>query len=350
MAPRKPSADSPPGDAKTAPATAASVSTVTDAELMARVDMRKPMIPQIYRLLHTPVEKGGLNKELYLRWVHTPFYYREEPKYMRFFESDSREVFSKVSVAVLAEMRTSRGRAPGAAAVPPPRFFPFRTPHCGSEMCQAAVFSVTAVFVACACVPFTRALLHPQVVWWVIPAFWLPIISFFLLQYAPAFPLLTAVKLFALGMFYWTFVEYTLHRFVFHLDAHTPDVPKALSMHFLLHGVHHKVPNDRYRLVFPPLPAVVLCILVGALSRALTRPFLPSIDEFAVFYCGMVFGYVLYDMAHYAFHHGTYPPSSLLGKMRKYHLKHHYSDQYNRGFGITSPFWDYLFGTQLSFD
>jgi len=245
--------------------------------------MRKPIIPQVYDLLSRPVHKGGLSKDMYLRWVHTPFYYKEEPKTMRFFESDWREPFTKV-------------------------------------------------------------------VWWVIPTFWLPLITGFLLYFSWGMPLTRTALLFGLGMLYWTFVEYSLHRFVFHIDEKTPDWAPALSVHFALHGVHHKVPNDRYRLVFPPLPAVVLCIIVGYLSRLWTRPFLPDFSEFVVFYCGMVLGYVLYDMAHYAFHHGNFSPNSMLGRMRKYHLRHHYNNQYNVGFGITSPLWDYVFGTTLTIE
>lgn len=187
-----------------------------------------------------------------------------------------------------------------------------------------------------------------QVVWWVIPTFWLPIITFLLLRHGARVPLASIAPLFVCGLCYWSIVEYTLHRFVFHMDQYVPDSPKALSLHFLLHGVHHKVPNDRYRLVFPPFPAVILCFLVYYASRAALMPLLPNGDQFMVFYCGMLCGYVLYDLTHYAFHHGHFiTPTSLLGRMRKYHLKHHYNDQYNRGFGITSPLWDFAFGTPL---
>jgi 4-hydroxysphinganine ceramide fatty acyl 2-hydroxylase len=188
------------------------------------------------------------------------------------------------------------------------------------------------------------------VVWWVIPTFWLPIIGFFLWRHAPAIALSRALTLFPLGMLYWTFVEYTLHRFVFHLDERTPNWAPTLALHFLLHGVHHKVPNDRYRLVFPPAPAVILCVIVGYLSRLWSKPFIPDLDGFAVFYSGMVFGYILYDLMHYAFHHGNWSPNSYMGRMRKYHLRHHYNNQYNVGFGITSPLWDYVFGTRLTID
>ena len=33
-------------------------------------------------------------------------------------------------------------------------------------------------------------------------------------------------------------------------------------------------------------------------------------------------------------------------ELKKYHLKHHFAD-YQNGFGVTSRFWDWVFGTQL---
>ena len=108
--------------------------------------------------------------------------------------------------------------------------------------------------------------------WWVVPLFWLPIISFVLWRYSGGMSPLAFVTHFLLGMLYWTLVEYSLHRFLFHMDVYMPDRPKVLALHFLLHGVHHKAPNDRYRLAMPPLPAVVLCVIVGYISRGLTLP------------------------------------------------------------------------------
>jgi 4-hydroxysphinganine ceramide fatty acyl 2-hydroxylase len=33
--------------------------------------------------------------------------------------------------------------------------------------------------------------------------------------------------------------------------------------------------------------------------------------------------------------------------LKKYHLQHHFMD-YENGFGVTSRFWDVVFGTQLT--
>jgi dihydroceramide fatty acyl 2-hydroxylase len=50
-------------------------------------------------------------------------------------------------------------------------------------------------------------------------------------------------------------------------------------------------------------------------------------------------------MTHYHVHH--HRPTSRLGKlMRELHMRHHFQDD-TRGFGVSAPFWDYVFGTPL---
>lgn len=46
--------------------------------------------------------------------------------------------------------------------------------------------------------------------------------------------------LFTLGFFAWTLLEYILHRFAFHWQPN-PDSNTQIVLHFLLHGLHHKV-------------------------------------------------------------------------------------------------------------
>lgn len=105
--------------------------------------------------------------------------------------------------------------------------------------------------------------------WWLVPAFWIPAICYIIhlgvrynLPKRPEDLTLgdhlspTVFGCLAFGVFIWTLLEYSLHRWVFHLD---PKDNRFLHVfHFLLHGLHHKVPFDPYRLVFPPVPAVLL--------------------------------------------------------------------------------------------
>ena len=58
---------------------------------------------------------------------------------------------------------------------------------------------------------------------------------------------------------------------------------------------------------------------------------------------GFFTGYLVYDMTHYYLHH--HRPRSQWGKrMRELHMRHHFQDD-ERGFGISAPYWDRVFGT-----
>jgi len=56
--------------------------------------------------------------------------------------------------------------------------------------------------------------------WWVIPIVWLPPVAYgTYLAREGCSSLVEEALYWALGLFLWTLVEYTLHRFLFHLDA-----------------------------------------------------------------------------------------------------------------------------------
>jgi sterol desaturase/sphingolipid hydroxylase (fatty acid hydroxylase superfamily) len=144
-----------------------------------------------------------------------------------------------------------------------------------------------------------------------------------------------AALLFFGGVLFWTFTEYVLHRFVFHYE---PSSAWGQNIHFLAHGVHHDYPNDSGRLVMPPAVSVPLAVLFyGFFSLLIPGAFLPA------FFAGFLFGYICYDTIHYATHH-----SRMKGKvghwLKHHHLQHHYLDN-ERGFGVSTPLWDYIFGT-----
>ena len=54
-------------------------------------------------------------------------------------------------------------------------------------------------------------------------------------------------------------------------------------------------------------------------------------------------GYAAYEYVHYACH--QLPVTSRIGRyIRRHHGIHHYRDE-TVNFGVTSPLWDYIFGT-----
>jgi 4-hydroxysphinganine ceramide fatty acyl 2-hydroxylase len=186
-----------------------------------------------------------------------------------------------------------------------------------------------------------------KTVWWVVPAVWLPVVvalcSFYCASHGANF--VEGGLLAAAGVLMWTLVEYSLHRWLFHADAWMPDSPWAIMGHFIIHGIHHKLPMDRYRLVFPPIGLLPLTLGVWAVFRVLLAP-LPF-HVFAFIYGVGLAGYVFYDLAHYGFHHTAMHPRSYLGRMKRYHMKHHFAGLANLGFGITTRLWDRVFGTEL---
>lgn len=175
--------------------------------------------------------------------------------------------------------------------------------------------------------------------WWVIPAFWLPIVQKLGGEATYVFSPAKFVVLYSLGILMWTFLEYMFHRFLFHIDSLLPDNQVAFTVHFLLHGVHHFLPMDRYRLVFPPVLFIMLSGSVWMTFKLLGVEYHWRCGIF----CGALSGYIVYDMLHYSFHHAKMP-SEILRKLKNHHMRHHYETD-AKGFGVSSPIWDWVFGT-----
>jgi sterol desaturase/sphingolipid hydroxylase (fatty acid hydroxylase superfamily) len=145
----------------------------------------------------------------------------------------------------------------------------------------------------------------------------------------------TAVALVVAGYLFWTLTEYWMHRLVFHFE---PEDGPGARLHWIIHGVHHDHPNDRMRLVMPPSVSVPLALVFYALFVLV----LGTPAAFA-FMAGFLIGYLLYDMTHYHLHH--HKPRTRLGRaLREQHMRHHFQDD-SRGFGVSVPFWDFVFGT-----
>lgn len=194
--------------------------------------------------------------------------------------------------------------------------------------------------------------------WYRIPIMWIPIcltliyygLTFDYPEHSPfdkylysgseSFTIFAVIFAFLTGLFVWSFMEYILHRGVFHFDPYLPDNKYALYLHFLIHGIHHTIPMDADRLVFPPV--------LGAITYSLLFPLLTSIfpgNLGRILGAGVVVGYICYDMTHIYIHHRN-PGSGHFKEMKSYHNKHHYVDGDN-GYGITTKFWDKVFRTEI---
>jgi sterol desaturase/sphingolipid hydroxylase (fatty acid hydroxylase superfamily) len=167
---------------------------------------------------------------------------------------------------------------------------------------------------------------------------WGPIIAYCLYatvadaRFRPAL----ALTGFVLGFVAWTLIEYLLHRYVFHLVPEA-DFDSKLKQ-FMVHGYHHEFPNDRMRLVAPLLLSAPIGLVVAAAYFALLGRY-----HWQVWFAGTAVGYLAYDWIHYYTHH--FRPTTRLGRfLRRYHMEHHYKDS-DSHFGISSPLWDWVFGT-----
>jgi sterol desaturase/sphingolipid hydroxylase (fatty acid hydroxylase superfamily) len=178
-----------------------------------------------------------------------------------------------------------------------------------------------------------------------IIALWLPI-AVLCIAYAAvnapgaAFPAFIPLGL-LLGLVLWTFAEYTLHRFLFHFK---PTNPTQERVFFLFHGIHHAQPQVKTRLVMPFPVSIPMAAVLFGLIYLVVAVLLKAPQWVAPLMSGFLIGYLAYDLTHYATHH--LPMRSGIAKyLKRYHMQHHYKDP-NTRFGVSSPIWDWVFGTQ----
>ena len=134
-----------------------------------------------------------------------------------------------------------------------------------------------------------------------------------------------------LGVAIWTLFEYVLHRHVLHR------VPILHDMH----EVHHA---DPAALVGTPSWLSLLLFLAGSLLPAWWGL---GVERAGALTAGMMFGYLCYVGVHHVTHHWRLEPGTLLYRLKHRHARHHYSKTPGN-FGVTSPIWDIVFGTDLN--
>lgn len=145
-----------------------------------------------------------------------------------------------------------------------------------------------------------------------------------------------ALGLVLAGALVWTLTEYWLHRTLFHWQ---PRGRFGERMHFILHGVHHQWPRDRYRLVMPPAVSIALYVLFLSGFRVLMG------NAAYAFHAGFVGGYIFYDLMHYYMHHG-HPKVAWIKRLRRHHMVHHSPNLASHAkFGVSCTLWDHVFRT-----
>jgi len=129
----------------------------------------------------------------------------------------------------------------------------------------------------------------------------------------------------------WTVAEYGLHRFAMH-EMRGRGLP---SVEHLKHhaDVTYFSPASKKLASAAGTTAVVYPLSVAVAGRRWATAFTS----------GMIATYFGYEIAHRRTH--THPPRNRYGRWaRRNHLHHHFGAPM-RNFGVTTPWWDRLFGT-----
>ena len=153
-----------------------------------------------------------------------------------------------------------------------------------------------------------------------------------LLLMSPRARLIENVACATLGLASWTFMEYAVHRFVLH----------GVKPFSTWHAEHHRRPAAR--IYAPTFASVVSIAALCYLPAWLILGPWPA--------CALTFGVAVgdfaYSVAHHAVHHWG-AAGGWLGRRRHWHGLHHARplELVRRPgyYGVTSPFWDYLFRT-----
>ena len=139
---------------------------------------------------------------------------------------------------------------------------------------------------------------------------------------------------FLFGVVKWTVLEYYFHRIVLHDDF-------SKIQHLNGHYIHHAFPGFKDKLALSPTKIFAYEIFFYFFYSWILR-----LGHYETLHLilGVQLLLAFYDGLHYYYHHGPDFNISYIRKMRRNHLKHHFRDQ-NRGFGVTTDFWDWVFGT-----
>ena len=132
----------------------------------------------------------------------------------------------------------------------------------------------------------------------------------------------------ALGLASWSLLEYGLHRLVLH------GMPPFKHWHAL----HHARPAA---LIGTPT------LLSGGLVAGLVLLpawWLGAVWQAVALTLGLLAGYLGYASVHHALHHWR-ATSAWMQRRQRWHAQHHRAGAAPGCFGVTSSFWDHVFGT-----
>lgn len=136
------------------------------------------------------------------------------------------------------------------------------------------------------------------------------------------------------GLGAWTFLEWLLHR-AMHIDTGIGFIERLQDT---AHLRHHREPDDLEHSVVRLRASIPITLLLLGVAR-LT---LGQLDQAFAVISGLLIGYLFYEAVHLSAHAAHPLPG--LRSLQRMHLRHHFGSN-DRAFGVTSPLWDWIFGT-----
>jgi sterol desaturase/sphingolipid hydroxylase (fatty acid hydroxylase superfamily) len=151
--------------------------------------------------------------------------------------------------------------------------------------------------------------------------------------------LLETLATIAVSALVYPLVWYVLHRWVLH-SRWMFKVPFLASTWKRIHYDHHQDPNH-LEVLFGALHTTLPTI---ALATAPIGYAIGGVGGAAIAFATGLLTTCFYEFCHCIQHLAYKPKSKWLAEMKKRHMAHHFHDE-NGNFGITTFFWDRLFGT-----
>ena len=146
------------------------------------------------------------------------------------------------------------------------------------------------------------------------------------------------IVFFISGVLIWTFLEYVIHRFLGHAKSKRVNTPFTKE-HRRHHAEFHYFAPAWKKALTAVVVLVIFTVVIGW-PMGWNYGF-----AFAMGLSGM---YLFYEIMHWVSH--QYAPKNAYGRwVRKNHFYHHFRDP-SKNHGVTSPLWDYVFGTHASVD
>jgi cyclopropane-fatty-acyl-phospholipid synthase len=129
------------------------------------------------------------------------------------------------------------------------------------------------------------------------------------------------------GWLAWSLLEYVIHGFLAH---------RLRTFVSPLHWGHHRTPAAVFTSALAWVPLAV-AIFAAAIALA-------GVVRGGAFGVGLLAGFLRYEVVHWRIHFRA-PRGARQERLRAHHLAHHFVNP-KAYFGVTTPFWDRVFGSR----